>query len=350
MVACLCARGDSLDDAVRVLATRIAARLTPQETPLLTAHNLSPLPQPDFSRVQTSLDRELRKRVRNPQPVEISLTVADNIRGYILVAEIRKANETLVEMIEFRPDPPKAAPRPALALKKQLLWEQDSRILDVAVAGSQMLVLEPGRVALYESDAGNWQPAGAAALDFPAVRDQRGRLQITGDSITIQEPGGSCTGVWKPAPDLKCGDGGAFTPARNTMELGDWRGVFYQSGEIGGDYLVQELDGRVHIYDETRSPRGTIDGWGDFAVVNSACGQFVIATSASIGRDSHETAALYEIANGAVMRVSEALDLPNPVTALWPALWSSGERALAVVHEGDNGRYAAYVLTVDCGR
>jgi hypothetical protein len=126
--------------------------------------------------------------------------------------------------------------------------------------------------------------------------------------------------------------------------------VFYQSGEIGGDSLVQELDGRVHIYDETRSPHGTIDGWGDFAVVNSACGQLVIATSAGTGRGSPETAALYEIANRTSMRVSEPLDLPGPVTALWPALWSSGERALAVVHEEANDRYAAYALTVDCGR
>jgi hypothetical protein len=339
-----------LDEAVRDLAKRIAAHLAPLETPLLTARNLSPLPQPEFSRAQTSLQREFRKRVRNPQPVEIILTVADNIRSYLLIAEIRKPNETLVEMEEFRPDSPKMAPRQTLALKKQFLWEQDESILDLAIVGSQMLLLEPGRIALYESSAGDWRLAGSSALDFPAVRDQRGRLEIASDLLTIQAPGGSCTGAWKPALDLKCTESSEFTPARNTMEFGDWRGVFYQSGQIGGGYLVQEMDGRIHIYDEEHSPHGVFDGWGDFAVVNSACGQLIVATSAGIARNAPETAALYEVADGAAMRVSEPLDLPGPVTALWPALWSAGERALAVVHEESSGRYSAYALTLDCGR
>jgi len=347
---CMCARGDSFDEALRDLAKRIAAHLAPLETPLLTARNLSPMPPSDFTRAQTSLERELRKRVRNPQPVEILLTIADNIRGYLLVAEIRRPNETLVEMEEFRPDPPKTAPRQTLVLKKQFLWEQDEGILDLAMVGSQMLVLEPGRVVLYDSGSGNWKPVDASALDFPAVRDPRGRLEIAGDSVTIQAPGRSCTGIWKPALDLKCTENGEFTPARNTMEFGDWRGVFYQSGQIGGGYLVQEMDGRVHVYDESNSSRGVVDGWGDLAVVNSACGQLVVATSAGVARNAPETAALYEIADRGAIRVSEPLDLPGPVTALWPALWSSGERALAVVHEESSGKYSAYALTVDCGR
>jgi hypothetical protein len=335
-----------LDDAVRDLAKRVAAHLAPLETPLLTARNLSPLPPSDFSRAQTSLERELRKPVRDPQPVEVILTIADNIRGYLLIAEIRKPNETLVEMAEFRPDPPKTAARQTLLLKKQFLWEQDEGILDIAIVGSQMLVLEHGRIALYEASAGAWSLAGAWPLDVPSVRDQRGRLEIAGDSVTIQTPGGSCTGVWKPALELKCADNGEFTPARNTLEYGDWRGVFYQSGELKSGSLVLELDGRVHIYDESKSPRGIVDGWGDFAIVNSACGQLVVATSAGIARSAPETAALYEIADGAAMRVSEPLDLPGPVTALWP----SGERALAVVYEESSGKYSAYALAVDCGR
>jgi hypothetical protein len=335
-----------LDDAVRDLARRIAAHLAPIEIPILATRNLSPLPQPDFSRAQTSLERELRRRIRNPQPVEIVLTVADNIRGYLLVAEIRKQSETVVEMAEFQPDPPKSAPSRTLTLSKQLLWEQDAPILDLAVVGSQMLVLEPSRIALYESSDGAWRLAGSRPLDFPTVRDPRGRLEVAGDFITVQAPGGSCMGSWKPALDLKCADSGDFTPARNTLDVGDWRGAFYQSGEIKGGSLVLERDGRVHIYDESNSPQGAVDGWGDFAVVNSACGQFVMATSMGAARDSHDSVALYQMANFAPMRVSEPLDLPAPVIALWP----SGERAVAVVRDESNGKYAAYAPTVDCGR
>ena len=48
-------------------------------------------------------------------------------------------------------------------------------------------------------------------------------------------------------------------------------------------------------------------------------------------------------------QVSEAVDFPGPVTALWPSTMGNGG-VLAVVHDLSSKRYAAYLLTLDCSR
>jgi hypothetical protein len=44
--------------------------------------------------------------------------------------------------------------------------------------------------------------------------------------------------------------------------------------------------------------------------------------------------------------LSAPLELPGPVTAFWSL---GGNTVLAVVNNLDNGRYQAYVITVNCG-
>src|SRR5450755_2120307 len=148
----LCARGETLDDAIKALGKKVMVRLGPAEAARVTSRNLTSLAANEATKAQATLDRSLRRRLRNPMPVDVELTISENLRGYVLVAEIRRESGTLVDMVEFRPDTPPAQARPAVVLEKRVLWEQSTPILDLVIVADQMLLLDSTRIARYERD------------------------------------------------------------------------------------------------------------------------------------------------------------------------------------------------------
>ena len=338
------ARADTLDEAVAALAKRVAARLESFEIARPGERNFSSLPATEVSRAEVAFTRAFQRRGRGSTPVDVVMTISDNLRGYVLVAEIRRASGTVVEMVEFRLLPP-APPARAAIIDSRLSWEQEAPTLDVAFLQDSMLVLDTVGLARYERRDGKWERAAAVELPV-AVRDPRGRLDVRGESITIEEPGLTCTVSIKLATAPQCEDGGRFKAARNTQDMHDWRGEFFVSAELGTDTLVAEVDGRLHIYDAAHAPQAVFDGWGsDFAVI-AACGGPHIAIVGSGDAASPDSIALYDLVNHALVSVSESIDLPGPVTALWPA----GDGAMAVARNLSTGKYAAYSLTLDCSR
>jgi hypothetical protein len=316
MIAMLCS-GETLDDAVRSLAKNVSTRLRANEVAHVTARNLSSMSAGEVSRASATLDRALRRRVRNPAAVEVAFTVSENLKGYLLVAEIHG----VVEMVSFHLDPPAPPVRSAVVIEKRIVWEQDVPILDLAVMGDQMLVLDTTGVTRYERRTGKWEKVELAPTAVAAVRDPRGRLEVTGDSLAAYLPGGTCRGTWKPV-ELRCEAGTSefmldqhavhFAPARNTLEAAEW-------------------------------PAGGFETWGsDFAPIESSCAGHRVAASGTGAWDAADFVALYDVVSGAAVRVSDAVEFPGPVTALWPSL--------AVVRNLSTGRYEAYSLTVDCGR
>jgi len=342
---CLLAGAETLDDAVAALAKKITARLAPAEVARVTVRNTSSLSAAEVAKVQPALNRALQRRVREPKPVDIAVTISENLRGYILVAEIKRENEPAVEMAEFRPAPPVAAARPAIAIESKMVWEQDAPILDVSVSGDQMLVLDTTGVSLYNRSGGKWERTASAPIPTN-LRDPRGRMEVSGETLTVHLPGLTCSGSAKLASSMRCEDGGRFTSGRNTLAGHDGGGEIFSTAEIGGDTLASELDGRTHIYDAAHAPQGVFDGWGsDFVSLAGCGGRHVLASSAG---DQHaaDSVTLYDLVNRAPMQVSDPLEFSGPVTALWPA----GEGALAVIRNLSTGKYATYNLALDCGR
>ena len=139
-------RGETLDEAVRDLAKKVSARLAPAEAPRVTARNLSPLGTGEVAKARATLERAIRRPAARPaQPVDVIFTVSQNLRGYLLIAELQRNNERMVDMIEYRPTPVVRSTR--AALEKRLLWEQDAPMLDLAILGDRMIVLEPDAIA-----------------------------------------------------------------------------------------------------------------------------------------------------------------------------------------------------------
>ncbi len=353
LLICLCARAETLDDAVRALGKKVIARLGPDDAPRVTARSLTSLSSAEVLKAQATLDRALRRRLRNPMTVDIALTISENLRGYLLVAEIRHDNATLVEMVDFRPDPPTAQPRPAVALERRLLWEQPAPILDLLLVSDQIILLDPTRLDRYERNAAKWELKETAAIPPVNVRDPRGHLEISGDVITVELPGLICQGMWKPMLTVQCEEGGRFSAARNTVDPHDGHAPFFTTADIAGQRLIAEIDGRTQIYDASGNAAGSFDTWGsDFVPVparnssNDSCGGPYVAATAPGDRKSVDSIALYSVIDGAPFRVSDPAEFPGPVMALWPA----GTGAMAVVRNLSTGNYAAYALSVDCGR
>src|SRR5882724_2977099 len=94
--------GDSMEDAARGLGKTVAARLSADEVAHVTVRSMV---TGDVARGRAAFEQALRRRVRNPSPVEITLTFSENVKGYLLVAELRRGTERIVEMVAFRPEP-----------------------------------------------------------------------------------------------------------------------------------------------------------------------------------------------------------------------------------------------------
>ena len=113
-------------------------------------------------------------------------------------------------------------------------------------------------------------------------------------------------------------------------------------------YLTAELDGRTHLYDSLKKPAGAFDMWGDdFAAVLTGCGAGrVILASSPAARDAADSVTAFEIVDRKPVELSDPAEFSGPVTALWPAPGG----AVAIARDLATGRYAAYSLTLDCGR
>ncbi|HEY2844129.1 MAG TPA: hypothetical protein VGJ09_10785 [Bryobacteraceae bacterium] len=360
LACCFAACAQTLDDAVAVLAKQITGRLASSETARVAVRNSSSLSAAEAAKIQPALNRALQRRIREPKPIDIAVTIAENLRGYLLVAEIKHEDGTAVEMAEFRPLPQAAAARPAVTIESRLLWEQDAPILDVALSGDQLLVLDTAGVSLYNRNAGKWEHSAAAPIPTN-LRDSRGAMEVTGEVLTVHLPGLTCSGSAKLQSSFRCEEGGRFDAARNTLNQHDGHGEFFSTVEIGGDTLVAGVDGRTHVYDTARAPQGAFDGWGSDFVAITACGNRRVLAASSADQRQSDSVTLYDVVNRAPVRVSDPLEFAGAVTALWP----SGDGVMAVVRtlsvgqfsagqpslgQSSAGKYAAYSLAIHCGR
>ncbi len=318
----------TLEDAARSLAAKATGHLGANEIAHVSVRNLSSLGAQDVAKLQAAVERGVRRRARNPVQVEIAVTISENLRGFLLIAQVRDA----VEMAAFPME--QAHPQITASVGKTLLWQQETAILDVAASGDQLLVLDTAGITRYE----HRERMEAAPIAIATPRDPRGRLAIDGNAVTAEVAGSICRGTVPPLA-VKCEPGGDITAGRNTLEAEGWP-AHYSRVETGGETFLAGTDGRVHVYDAARKESGAFDGWGsDFA---EACGGTRILASAPGDRETRDSIALYEVAGRPPARVSDPLEFPGPVTAL--------NAGVAVARNLSTGRYEAYSLTVDCGR
>jgi hypothetical protein len=385
------------DGAASDLARKIASHTGPRAIMTLEVRNQSSLDASEATEIARSLRAELRAqgarilKTTRPQ-AQVIVTLSENLQGFLWVAEIRRAGPPVqqglpeVVMIQVvRPAAADLAPPPeTLVLRKALVYEQPSPILDLArlespgTAEARLLVLSPEGVAVYKKQEDNWVAEQSISLtrSRPWPRDPRGRLVLRqGGLFDAYTPGTRCQGATAPALTLECHDSddawplgevgpaemsGHFVPDRNFFDgkltLADQEiqvPEFVSAASVPGDSgtlkIFADLDGRVRAFGKYPEPVATIDGWGsDIAALQSGCGSGWQILSTRAG-DLTQVDAIqaYSLRDRAAVEVSAPVELPGPVTALWQS--EDGRTVRAVARDLKSGTYEAFTLSISCG-
>lgn len=389
------------DAGARALAEKIAARAGPRGTVSLEVRNLSSLSVAQTAAMKATLEAGLREHgatlvAAPPADSEVRVTLAENVQGYVWVAEVRRGPATQVAMIVVGRAASEAAGSgaSAIVLHKQLVLVQAAPVLDVKIldapwGGSQwMAVLQPDKLSLYEKKGADW----GFMQDYPLVsarpwpRDLRGKVFVNyrhadpdqilllwvtlADSAWNLLAGGiSHTMLLEPEKGRESGcclltSGSHFVSAADMsasrnfftgrVYLGSGKTMdvlpFFSFGmiwnESGPDTdIYTNLDGRTRLFEEIDTPFAIVDGLGsELATIQTKCGDgWQVLTTRPGDWTEADAIQAYEIQDHQLVPVGAAADVPGPVMSL-------DDSGIALVRNLKTGKYEAYNITITCGR
>lgn len=373
-------------EASRKLAAQVAAKVGAGSAIALNVRNLSSMPAGRFSDLQGTIQAELwaqgMQAVEKGRAVaEVEVTVSENARGYLLVADIHQGQNEDVVMTPLARSTPGAPPAGGtmMVLRKTPLLSQAAQILDAAqlpTGGSpQLLVLDTEKITLYAvRDSGAQviaEQAIHAARNWP--RDVRGRLVVRRDHLfDAYLPGTVCSSAGQSVQGTQCRASddpwpleagevtttGFYAAARNYF-TGTLSGSAAQGRDVGPFYAAAVLpqasyftgvDGTVRVLAAGRVLSTGIGGWGsDIAALNSGCGSgWQLLATSTADFTTADSVQAYDVSASDAVPVSQRLEFPGPVTALWTS--ADHASAVAVAHNLNTGQYEAAILTIACSR
>lgn len=383
-------------------------QLTDQLVPKITAvtgpgvvaleiENRSSISPADVEQIRSELKSALSAagiKIWQPEQASatIRVTLSENLQNYVWVAEIQQAAEERSLLIVSAPRPASGVggqnARP-LTLQVTRLISRPEPILDVAVIeGSprRLLVLGRDSVTIYEFTANRWNQGQSVAIAHDKImpRDARGRIFLRKDRLfDLYLPGVGCrsgnawpltmactasddpwplAGAQQSVPGAALLDSGLsafFSPARNFFTSALVPGIgkqksappFYSAAPVSRDkyvlWLFAGIDGQVHILDGINQQNAPKLQWGsEIASVHTACRstwQVLATTSADSGQDTIQA---FEFPDREPVEVSQKIELPGEVTALWGG--QNNESAAMVVRNNETGNYEAILLNLTC--
>jgi hypothetical protein len=350
-------------EAAAQMAARISSLLPRHPTVSLELQNLSSMTPGDLSTFGRALEEQLRRSglaMTATQPeVRARITISENARGLLLVAEVLTGDNRTVIMQPWIA-PPASETKPRIRILRRPVWDQAEPMLDLLLLNSEseLLVLTPTAVSGFRMADGKWMPTGVAALSLarPSARDPRGRIEGAPGGFRVYLPGTTCSGTLQPTLTVACAPGNEPWPVnprdpsfvarwvtdRNVLESPNFQNAFY----AGANGWFSTTGHR--IVDRAGNTLGVSEAWGtDFANIESSCvSNPTVLVSGSGDNPDRDQAQALEIASGRATPVSESTALPGPITALWPA--ETAGQATLVVRNSKTGNYEASRLGVDC--
>lgn len=210
------ADSNSLDDAVRQLADRIAAIPNLHGPLRLEFHADANLAA--GSTLQATLRMELEKRrvpiTDEPSALLLKIGVAETPTQVVLTASTRigdRDDVRIVTMARAALSAPTLAGAP-VRIARQLIYESSDRILDASAFGN---AAEGGLAVLLDRNADLFalrldsagivkQTVSLAAANLRATRDPRGELTDKGTTAEVVLPGKTCEFTWAVGEEPKC--------------------------------------------------------------------------------------------------------------------------------------------------
>jgi hypothetical protein len=294
----------------------------------------------------------------------IRLECLQNRRERSCTAEIRsRAARDIVMVTRAHDGRPRANMGDSLSLDLRPLFAQRAPLLDVAIVGDRLLVLDVESLSLYQRMAGKWQPLESRPLAVSRAwpRDPRGRLRVEGDRVEAWLPGVACTGAVAPLT-VTCAErqrswpigieNGGLDAARNHFTTPE--GLAYYSAAplgaaAGARWLVADRDGALTWLDDASRPLGNAAVGDDVAALASACDadSTVVAVERAPGADG-DALQMFQAVTRRLVSVARPITLAGTVTALWST--PGADAATVIVHDAGAARYEVFQISIACGR
>jgi hypothetical protein len=368
-------------DAVQEFAARIVALAGPGAA-TLTITNSSSADAEQVSRFRRALqgrlnDAGVRLRQSAQATTEIRVTVTENARGLVYLAEVQQGSETRLAIVESLRVAPITAGASAMSLRRSLLAVRGEPVLDAAMlrAGNEtkLVLLTAQSVVLYRQQGGKWSEESSAPIAhgsaFPL--DLRGRLVSTGEhNLDAYLPGTVCSVSANGALRADCHDAddawpmGAqaafFYAGRNYFSgllrpgFGKQMPPFFSAAALPYPgytlWIFAGVDGQLRTHDGLREGTLNVHDWGsDLAAIRSGCGsgtQLLVTSTADIG--TNDSLRGYEVVERQAQLAMPVLDFAGTITALWPA--ADGAAATVVVNNTRTGNYEVFDVSISCAQ
>jgi hypothetical protein len=266
----------------------------------------------------------------------VAIGCGRNLRERACVAEILSDGRSQIATVTGRrTSSTVVSPTAVPAVELRPLISQQVQILDVAVIGDRLLVLDVAALTLLERKDGEWRGVQSRSLPMSLQwpRDARGRLRASGNRFDLFLPVMTCTG--RPDPlEITCTDGQQPWPIGVANKGLEPNRNYFKSPEGAIFYNAAPLDAAAN---------------DDAISLTAACapGMYVAAVSPS-GRDGGDLLQLSRVADGRLIQAASPVSLPGVLTALWAQ--PDQTSAVVVTHDVRAGRYDAFQTTISCSR
>jgi len=379
------------DQPAASLAEEIAGILGPGQA-RLTIRNISTVSTDQIPAIRRLLEQDLKAHGVLASGAEsantIRVTLSENARERLWVAEVVEGNETRVAMVHVEPGTAhQALAGSGLTLRKQTVFTTSSNVLAAWETANSLVIIEPEQVVIYARTAEGFEPRQKVGIGqtIPLPRDPRGVIVPSADATAFDAfvAGTRCSGVSQSAgawtvrchesddpwpivqgtipqasaasnpPSLKA----FYNPARNyfTGVVAPSPGVdllpFYTAALLpradGAAMLINAIDGKVQIVTNgaLKPVAGTRDWGSDFASLNSGCGAGTQVVATGSGEASTDSLRAYELPAQEAISASAPLAMDGTVTALWTA---PDARSLFAVVRTATDRYEVDRVTASC--
>ena len=355
------------------LAEQIAGILGTGQAHLIIQNN-STISTDKIPAIRRALEEALKARGVQESGAEsantIRITLSENIRERLWVAEIVEGNETRLAMIRVEAGAlHQEVSTSEITLHKQAVLTTTEPVLAALEIADSYVVIEPEEIVIFAHSATGWEERNHIGIGQkrPLARDPRGVIfpSPDGQGFMASVAGMACSGTYQHAappvdwivhcresddpwlltsprpPDTSSAASenlnafpirafynadrnsftGVVTPSMGTDLPPLYTAVMIPRPD-GAGLLMNGIDGKVQLVeaDALKPIAGTRDWGSDFAALHSGCGSGTQIVASGSGEAISDSLRAYEVPALEAIATSAPLAMDGTVTALWTAL------------------------------